>query len=224
MDSKREEGCLPGLDVGTMVCMLTQGDGWILKGRTGCVRCATHLRTWKLSSIFSCPAYSDVRQKHASLFQQAFSVSDLFTKLLGQTLNQMHVVFFSESVFRFEHLLFSPDISLNACLCVVFCLLAPKHNSKSIAYSYHDHCMHNARDLQVTASSYAASQGLRSQHVGAALPSTGNSAVSSSRVARGPHFVSPALLVTSSGYRKFEQQKSFYLRLFTSAFASTHRR
>ena len=26
--------------------------------------------------LFSCPAYSDVRQKHASLFQQAFTVSD----------------------------------------------------------------------------------------------------------------------------------------------------
>ena len=34
-----------------MVCMLTQGDGWILKGRTGCVRCATHIGTWKMSSI-----------------------------------------------------------------------------------------------------------------------------------------------------------------------------
>ena len=33
------------LDVGAMVCMLTQGDGWILQGRTGCVRCATHLGT-----------------------------------------------------------------------------------------------------------------------------------------------------------------------------------
>ena len=29
--------------------------------------------------LFSCPAYSDVRQKHASLFQQAFTVSDFFT-------------------------------------------------------------------------------------------------------------------------------------------------
>ena len=35
------EGCLAKLNVGAMVCMLTQGDGWILKGRTGCVRCAT---------------------------------------------------------------------------------------------------------------------------------------------------------------------------------------
>ena len=29
--------------------------------------------------LFGCPAYSDIRQKYASLFQQAFSVSDLFT-------------------------------------------------------------------------------------------------------------------------------------------------
>ena len=29
--------------------------------------------------LFSCPAYSDVRQKHASLFQQASTVSDIFT-------------------------------------------------------------------------------------------------------------------------------------------------
>ena len=31
--------------------------------------------------LFSCPAYSDARQKHAgaSLFQQAFIVSDFFT-------------------------------------------------------------------------------------------------------------------------------------------------
>ena len=29
--------------------------------------------------LFDCPAYSDVKQKYASLFQQAFSVSDFFT-------------------------------------------------------------------------------------------------------------------------------------------------
>ena len=45
------EGCLAGLDVDAMVCILTQGDGWILKGRTGCVRFATHLRTSRMSSI-----------------------------------------------------------------------------------------------------------------------------------------------------------------------------
>ena len=29
--------------------------------------------------LFSCPAYNDVRQNYASLFQQAFSVSDFCT-------------------------------------------------------------------------------------------------------------------------------------------------
>ena len=29
--------------------------------------------------LFRCPAYSDVRQKHASPFQQAFTVLDFFT-------------------------------------------------------------------------------------------------------------------------------------------------
>ena len=37
--------------MGAVVCMMTQGDGWILKGRTGCVRFATHLRMWRMSSI-----------------------------------------------------------------------------------------------------------------------------------------------------------------------------
>ena len=67
--------------------------------------------------LFSCPAYSDIRQQYASLFQQAFSVS--------LTLNQMHVVVFSKSVFHVENLLLAPDISLSALLCVVLCLLAP---------------------------------------------------------------------------------------------------
>ena len=48
--------------------------------------------------LFSCPAYNDVRQKHASLFQQAFSVSDF-----SLTLNQIHVVGFIESVFHLEN-------------------------------------------------------------------------------------------------------------------------
>ena len=38
------EGCSAGLNVDAMFCMLTQGDGWTLKGGTGCVRYATHLR------------------------------------------------------------------------------------------------------------------------------------------------------------------------------------
>ena len=33
----------------------------------------------ELRFLYSCPAFSDVKQKHASLFQQALSVSDFFT-------------------------------------------------------------------------------------------------------------------------------------------------
>ena len=74
-----------------MVCMLTQGNGWILV-----LLVSTHrLREDRLCRVchsskdvedkqhflFSCPAcvYSDVKQKHASLSQQAFSVSEFFT-------------------------------------------------------------------------------------------------------------------------------------------------
>ena len=49
----------------------------------------------------------------------------LFSLTLNQLDLQMHVVVFSESVFHLENLLYPPDISMNACLCVVFCLLAP---------------------------------------------------------------------------------------------------
>ena len=42
--------------------------------------------------LFSCPAYSDVRQKHASLFQQALN---LLSQTFSLTLNQMRVVVFS---------------------------------------------------------------------------------------------------------------------------------
>ena len=47
------------------------------------------------------------------------------SQTFSPTLNQMHVVVFSESVFHVEILLHPPDISLSACLCVVSCLLAP---------------------------------------------------------------------------------------------------
>ena len=65
--------------MGAMVCMLTQGDGWILKGRTGCVVCHSSRDVEdEQHFLFHCPAYSDVKQKHASLFRQAFTVSDFF--------------------------------------------------------------------------------------------------------------------------------------------------
>ena len=116
------EGCLAGLDVGAMVCMLTQGNGWILKGRTGCVRCATHLGTWKMSSISCLVAQLTVMLDKS---MPVFFSRPLLSQTFSLTLNQMHVVVFSESVFHLENLLYPPDISMNACLCVVFCLLAP---------------------------------------------------------------------------------------------------
>ena len=116
------EGCLAGLDVGAMVCMLPQGDGWILKGRTGCVRCATHLGTWKMSSISCLVAQLTVMLDKS---MPVFFSRPLLSQTFSLTLNQMHVVVFSESVFHLENLLYPPDISMNACLCVVFCLLAP---------------------------------------------------------------------------------------------------
>ena len=43
--------------------------------------------------LLGCPSDSDVRQKHADLFQQAFSVSDFLTNS-----EPTHVVVFSKSV------------------------------------------------------------------------------------------------------------------------------
>ena len=71
------EGCLAGLDVGAMACMLTQGDGYPVPVDTTkedrlCQACHSYKDVEdEQHSMFSCPAYSDVRQKHASLFQQA---------------------------------------------------------------------------------------------------------------------------------------------------------
>ena len=107
---------------GLQHAMLTQGDGWILKGRIGCVRCATHLGTWKMSSI-SCLVAQLTVMSYKSM--PVFFSRPLLSQTFSLTLNQMHVVVFSESVFNLENLLYPPDISMNACLCVVFCLLAP---------------------------------------------------------------------------------------------------
>ena len=41
------------------------------------------------------------------------------------TLNQMHVVIFSEDVSHIEHLLYPPDISFSAFLCVVLVSVGP---------------------------------------------------------------------------------------------------
>ena len=63
---------------------------------------------------------------HASLFQQAFSnLKGFLSQTFLLTLNQMHLVVFSESAFYVENLLHPPDIPLSAFLCVVSYLLAP---------------------------------------------------------------------------------------------------
>ena len=91
------EGCLAGLDMGAMVCMLTQGNGWILKGRAGCVRFATHLRTWKMSSI-SCSVAQLTVMLDKSM--PVFFSRPFLSQTVSLTLNQMHVVVVSESVSR----------------------------------------------------------------------------------------------------------------------------
>ena len=114
-DVSQIDGCLAGLDVGAMVCMLTQGGGWILKGRTGCVRFATHLRTctstWRMSSISCLVAQLTVMLDKSMpvLFSKPF-----LSQTFSLTLNQMHVVVSSESVFHVENPLYSPDISFTA--------------------------------------------------------------------------------------------------------------
>ena len=70
--------------------------------------------------LFSCPAYRMLDKSMPVFFSRP-----LLSQTFSLTLNQMHVVVFSESVFHLENLLYPPDISINACLCVVFCLLAP---------------------------------------------------------------------------------------------------
>ena len=75
--------------------------------------------------LFSCPAYSDVRQKYASLFQQAISVSHIFTNC------EPNACGFLRECLHAGNLLYPPDLSICAFLCVVFYLLAicwsPEH-------------------------------------------------------------------------------------------------
>ena len=135
---------------------VTQGDGWILKGRTGCVRCTTHLGTWKMSSISCLVAQLTViLDKRMPVF---FS-RPLLSQTFSLTLIQIHVVVFSESVFHLENLLYPPDISMNACLCIVFCLLAPcwspghqnikvKYMQQGICAKRPSHDMKDANDTE----------------------------------------------------------------------------
>ena len=75
-----------------------------------------------MSSIYSLVAQLTVMlDKNKPIF---FSRPFLFQTFL-LTLNQMHVVVFSDSVFHVGNLLYPPGISRSAFLCVVLCLLAP---------------------------------------------------------------------------------------------------
>ena len=67
--------------------------------------------------LCSCPACSDVRQKYACPFKQAFSVSD-FTDSVPNVCGGF------EKVFNIGNLLYPSDTSFSAT-CDVFCLLGP---------------------------------------------------------------------------------------------------
>ena len=110
-----------------VVCMLTHGSGpcvrySILKGRTGCVRFATHLRTWRMSSISCLVAQLTVMSDQS---RPVFFSRPFLSQIFSLTLNQTHVVVLSQSGVHVENLLFPPDISFSAILCDVLCLLAP---------------------------------------------------------------------------------------------------
>ena len=72
-----------------------------------------------LGFLFSCAADSD-DESMPVFFSRPF-----LSQTFSLTLNQMHVVLFSESVFHVENLLYPPDISFDAFSCVELCLLAP---------------------------------------------------------------------------------------------------
>ena len=75
-----------------------------------------------MSSIYCLVAqFTVMLDKNMPIF---FSEPFLF-RTLALTLNQMHMVVISESIFHVGNLLYPPDISLSAFLCVVLCLLAP---------------------------------------------------------------------------------------------------
>ena len=75
-----------------------------------------------MSSI-SCLVAQLTVMSHKSL--PIFSSRPFLCQTFSPTLNQMHVVVFSENVFHVGILLHPPDISFSAFLCVVLCLLAP---------------------------------------------------------------------------------------------------
>ena len=70
--------------------------------------------------LFSCPAYSELDKAC-----QAFFIRPFLSQTFAVTLNQMHVVVFSESVFSVENLLYPPDISLSAFYVLYFVCWPP---------------------------------------------------------------------------------------------------
>ena len=72
-------------------------------------RFATHLRTWKMSSISCLVAQLTVMLDKS---MPVFFSRPFLSQTFSLTLNQMHVMVFSESVFHVENLLYPPDISL----------------------------------------------------------------------------------------------------------------
>ena len=54
-----------------------------------------------------------------------FSSRPFLCQTFSLTLNQMHVVVFSENAIHVGNLLHLPDISFSAFICIVLCLLAP---------------------------------------------------------------------------------------------------
>ena len=75
-DLSQKEGRLAGLDEDAMAM---GGSRYQTEDRL-CQVCHSSEDMEGEHFLFSCPAYSDVRQNYASLFQQAFSVSDFFPK------------------------------------------------------------------------------------------------------------------------------------------------
>ena len=115
-DGSEIEVCFAGLDMNAMVCILIRGHGWILKGRTGCIRFATHLRTWRMSSISCLVAQLPVilDKSMPAFFSRPF-LSQIF--FLNSKPNACG---------GFLRELYPPDMSLSAFLCVLLCLLSPR--------------------------------------------------------------------------------------------------
>ena len=82
--------------VQVLMTMLTQGDGLALTGRTCCVRCASHYRMLRTSSISFLIVQPTVTLEPST--QVFFSKSALY-RISWLSVNQIHVEFFLQTVF-----------------------------------------------------------------------------------------------------------------------------